>query len=481
MQTQKLSLFDSVLLVSGSMIGSGIFLVTSEMTRDLGSPVYVMIAWLLGGVITLLAALNFGELAAMMPNAGGQYNFISRIYGKTMGFVYGWSVFTVIQSGVIAAVAMAFANHVAVFYPVLSENFSIQILAIVSIIALTYINSRGVSESKWVQRVFTLAKLLALAMLILGGLLVLMGYFPSMVSNFNFSATDFFIAKKQSLTQLGLSNTSQTASGPFIWLKLGGAALFLAFTGAMVGSLFSSDAWQGITFMSNEVENPSKTIPRALFLGTLIVTIVYILANLAYFVILPIDAIANADADRVGVAAADKLLQGWVGSSESGIMALLLMAGLVVVSTFGCNNGLILAGSRLYKAMADHGLFFKQASELNKNNVPEKALWMQAVWSSVLCLSGSYGDLLKYCTFASLLFYIITVLGVIILRVREPKEHRPYKTWAYPISTTVYLILASAVAVGILISQFKIAATGIAIVALGWPIYFLFQRNTAKD
>jgi APA family basic amino acid/polyamine antiporter len=229
--------------------------------------------------------------------------------------------------------------------------------------------------------------------------------------------------------------------------------------------------------MSNEVKNPAKTIPKALFFGTLIVTIVYILANLAYFVILPIDAIAHADADRVGVAAADRLLQGWVGNSESSVLALLLMAGLVVVSTFGCNNGLILAGSRLYKAMADEGLFFKQASELNHNHVPAKALWMQAAWSSVLCLSGSYGDLLNYCTFASLLFYIITVLGVILLRVREPEADRPYKAWAYPISTIIYLLLAGIVAIGILISKFKIAATGIGIVALGWPIYYFFERS----
>lgn len=477
MQTQKLGLFDSILLVSGSMIGSGIFLVTSEMTRDLGSPAYVMIAWLLGGIITLLAALNFGELAAMMPKAGGQYNFISRIYGRTMGFVYGWSVFTVIQSGVIAAVAMAFAKHVAVFYPGLSENYGIQLLAIISIVALTYINSRGVSESKWVQRIFTLAKLLALALLIVGGVMVLANFFPSLTSNFTINGTELFVAKKQVVYQLNASNSSSALTESCNWVKIGGYTLFLAFAGAMVGSLFSSDAWQGITFMSNEVENPTKTIPRALFFGTLIVTIVYILANLAYFVILPIDAIANANADRVGVAAADKLLQGWVGGSESGIMALLLMAGLVVISTFGCNNGLILAGSRLYKAMADEGLFFKQASVLNRNNVPAKALWMQAAWSSVLCLSGSYGDLLNYCTFASLLFYIITVLGVIILRVREPNEQRPYKAWAYPISTVVYLLFAGVVAVGILISKFKIAATGIAIVALGWPIYYFFQRN----
>ncbi len=498
MQTQKLGLFDSVLLVSGSMIGSGIFLVTSEMTRDLGNPVYVMIAWLLGGVITLLAALNFGELAAMMPTAGGQYNFISRIYGKTMGFVYGWSVFTVIQTGVIAAVAMAFANHVAVFYPALAENHGIEILAIGSIIALTYINSRGVSESKWVQRIFTLAKLLALALLIVGGILVMMNFFPTLTSNFQISTNNLFDAKQwaRSLTpaileqaeQLGVESYTvsdsvynsvkgQSVVEQFAWIKIGSYSLFLAFTGAMVGSLFSSDAWQGITFMSNEVKNPAKTIPRALFFGTLIVTIVYILANLAYFVILPIDAIAHADADRVGVAAADRLLQGWVGNSESSVLALLLMAGLVVVSTFGCNNGLILAGSRLYKAMADEGLFFKQASELNHNNVPAKALWMQAAWSSVLCLSGSYGDLLNYCTFASLLFYIITVLGVSLLRVREPEADRPYKAWAYPISTIIYLLLASIVAIGILISKFKIAATGIGIVALGWPIYYFFERS----
>lgn len=339
MQTQKLGLFDSVLLVSGSMIGSGIFLVTSEMTRDLGNPVYVMIAWLLGGVITLLAALNFGELAAMMPAAGGQYNFISRIYGKTMGFVYGWSVFTVIQTGVIAAVAMAFANHVAVFYPVLTQNHGIEILAIGSIVVLTYINSRGVSEGKWVQRIFTLAKLLALALLIVGGILVLMNFFPMLTSNFHISEIDLFEAKQwgRSLTpsilekaeQLGVESytvpdsvynsiNEKTGVEQFEWIKIGGYSLFLAFTGAMVGSLFSSDAWQGITFMSNEVKNPAKTIPKALFFGTLIVTVVYILANLAYFVILPLDSIANADADRVGVAAADKLLQGWVGNAESG-------------------------------------------------------------------------------------------------------------------------------------------------------------------
>lgn len=482
MNSNKLSLFDSILLVSGSMIGSGIFLVTNEMTLNLGNVYWVMFAWVLGGIITLLAALNFGELASMMPHAGGQYNFVTRIYGRKVGFIYGWSVFSVIQTGVIAAVAMAFAKHLGVLIPALGEGkylftnllgipgFSlsyVQLVAILSVIILSSVNARGVQESKWIQRVFTLAKLLALGGLILGAFVAVMVLKNSV-----------YLAENIHQYSGALSATID-ANSNISWTNITGSALFLAFSGAMVGSLFSSDAWQGLTFMSAEVSKPEKTIPKALLWGTAIVTVVYCLANLAYFVILPINTIAVDE--HVGVSAARNLLHGYVGSGAgTDNLAVILMAALIVISTFGCNNGLILAGSRLYKAMADQGLFFTKASNLNKRGVPGNALWMQATWASVLCMSGTYGDLLKYCTFASLMFYIITVFGVLILRKREPQAERPYRVWGYPFLTIIYLILASAVAVGMLISQFKVAIYGMAIVLLGWPVYYLFRKSEVK-
>ena len=514
--SKKLGLFDSTLLVSGSMIGSGIFLVTSDMTRQLGSGPLVLIAWLLTGVITLMAALSFGELASIMPDAGGQYNFVSRIYGKRMGFVYGWAVFSVIQTGVIAAVAMAFAKHLGIFtlghdkvlwrVVFFGKTFSLlagQLIAIGSILLLTLINGLGIQEGKWVQRIFTLAKLIALGALIFGGLYVLMGGNLNGVKNYfwdnmmNGTSASHFVAVADADLLRGNIEPIQGN-----WESLAGIGLMLAFASAMVGSLFSSDAWQGITFMSAEVENPSKTIPKALLYGTFIVTVVYCLANVTYMSVLPLkglpwqDAlaaigadglvddmsfgIAHANNDRVGVAASS-VLMGSTQDAAAGLSGLYFMAILIMVSTFGCNNGLILAGSRLYKAMADHGLFFKSASKLNNRNVPSNALWMQAIWASVLCLSGSYGDLLSYCTFASLLFYIITVAGVLILRKREPDAVRPYKVWGYPYLPIVYLILAGFVALGILVSQFSIAITGIGIVALGWPIYYIFQRKTVAN
>jgi len=516
--TRKLGLFDSTLLVSGSMIGSGIFLVTSDMTRQLGSGPLVLLAWLLTGVITLMAALSFGELASMMPNAGGQYNFVTRIYGKRMGFVYGWAVFSVIQTGVIAAVAMAFAKHLGIFtwnhekvvfsFVSFGTTFKLlagQLIAIGSIFLLTLINSLGIQEGKWIQRIFTLAKLIALSALIMGGLYVLFGGSLNGVKNYFWENMSSGASHFVTLDELNpLKSNVETFGGAQLhevipqWQSLAGIGLLLAFASAMVGSLFSSDAWQGITFMSGEVENPSKTIPKALLYGTFIVTVVYCLANVAYMAVLPLkglnltDAMAavgpnglsdnlvlgisHADQDRVGVAASS-VLKGSAQNAEAGLMGLIFMATLIIVSTFGCNNGLILAGSRLYKAMADQGLFFKSAAKLNRKNVPANALWMQAFWASALCLSGTYGDLLSYCTFASLLFYIITVAGVLILRKREPDAERPYKVWGYPYLPIIYLIVAGFVALGIIVSQFSIAITGIGIVALGWPIYSIFSRR----
>jgi len=488
------------------------------MTRQLGSGPLVLLAWLLTGVITLMAALSFGELAAMMPNAGGQYNFVTRIYGKRMGFVYGWAVFSVIQTGVIAAVAMAFAKHLGIFtwnhekvvfsFVLFGTTFKLlagQLIAIGSIFLLTLINSLGIQEGKWIQRIFTLAKLIALSALIMGGLYVLFGGSLNGVKNYfwdnmssgasHFVPLDELNPIKPNVGSVGGTQLHEVVPQ---WQSLAGIGLLLAFASAMVGSLFSSDAWQGITFMSGEVENPSKTIPKALLYGTFIVTVVYCLANLAYMAVLPLkglnltDAMAtvgsnglsdnlvlgisHADQDRVGVAASS-VLMGSAQNAEAGIMGLIFMATLIIVSTFGCNNGLILAGSRLYKAMADQGLFFKSAAKLNRKNVPANALWMQAFWASALCLSGTYGDLLSYCTFASLLFYIITVAGVLILRKREPDAERPYKVWGYPYLPIIYLIVAGFVALGIIVSQFSIAITGIGIVALGWPIYSIFSSR----
>lgn len=506
MNTKKLGLFDATLLVSGSMIGSGIFIVTADMSRLLGNAYLVIFAWILTGVITLMAALSFGELASMMPSAGGQYNFITRIYGKVIGFIYGWSVFSVIQTGVIAAVAMAFAKYLGVFAPSfgadaylikfhITDTYTFllskaQLIAVLMIVLLTFINTLGIQEGKWIQRIFTLAKLLALFSLIIGGLyLIFFGDFGNVKSYFshNFSqglsAQNFIFNTKES---------HLVSEGH--WAAIGGIGLMLAFSSAMVGSLFSSDAWQGITFMSNEIENPSKNIPKALFFGTSIVTIVYVLANFAYMALLPlkggdmalghnngsevfVNGISHASNERVGAAAASAFM-GVAQNQDAGTLGMYFMAALIMVSTFGCNNGLILAGSRLYKAMADQGLFFNSASKLNRKNVPQNALWMQCIWACLLCFSGSYGDLLNYCTFASLLFYIVTVIGLMILRKREPNAERPYKVWGYPYLPILYILLAGLVAIGILWSQWNIALNGLLIVGLGYPIYFLFNRKS---
>jgi APA family basic amino acid/polyamine antiporter len=517
--SKKIGLFDATLLVSGSMIGSGIFIVTADMGRLLGNAYYVIFAWILTGLITLLAALSFGELASMMPTAGGQYNFISRIYGRVTGFVYGWSVFSVIQTGVIAAVAMAFAKYLGVFKPEwgpnsflinwhITDNFSfklnkVQLIAVSMIFFLSLINTMGVKEGKWIQRIFTIAKLVALFSIITAGLYLIFG------GNIN-GVTNYFSSNfKDGLLASSFKSKMNTDDAFTLgnWEVLAGFGLLMAFSSAMVGSLFSSDAWQGITFMSNEIKNPVKNLPKALLFGTTLVTVVYVLANLAYLALLPLkgqdahytkilthstqnvvveNGISHAVEDRVGAAAATALMgfsnkknDSSLDQSERNKLGLLIMSALIMISTFGCNNGLILAGSRLYKAMADNGLFFKSASKENKRGVPANALWMQAVWASLLCLTGTYGDLLNYCTFASLLFYIITVIGLIKLRIDEPNADRPYKVWGYPYLPLLYILLAGCVAIGILISQFTIAVNGIIIVLTGIPIYYVINRKKA--
>lgn len=471
---RSLGLIDATSLVAGSMIGSGIFIVTSAMARDIGSAAWLLIIWLVTGVITVAAALSYGELAGMMPNAGGQFVYIQRAYGRLVSFLYGWTVFTVIQTGVIAAIAVTFANYAAIFFPVLDQTlftigtgfvFSYQkVLAIFSIVLLTYINTKGVESGKTVQLVLTSTKLIALFALIVLGLYV--GLQTNVLAD-NF--TNMWEASK----------TVVHPDGSITVTKLAGMALLGAAGATIINSLFSSDAWNNVTFIAGEIKEPKKNIPRSLFLGTLIVTVVYVLANLAYLALLPMHGTPNAvdiasngimfaSNDRVGAAAASMIM---------GNVSVFVMAGLIMVSTFGCNSGLILSGGRLFFAMAKDGLFFRQATELNNNQVPAKALWVQCIWACVLCISGKFGDLLTYATFASLLFYILTILGVFILRKKEPNADRPYKAFGYPFVPALYIVVTSAICMTLLIYDTFNTGLGLSIVALGIPVYYFVMNK----
>lgn len=470
---RSLGLTDSTLIVSGSMIGSGIFIVSADMARNLGSSGWLLMLWVMTGVLTVSAALSYGELAGMMPKAGGQYVYIQRAYGKLLGFVYGWTVFTVIQTGTIAAVAVAFTKYSAVFFPVLNPENALftlgsikiswgSIYAISSLVLLTWLNGLGVQSGKIIQNVFTSTKLLALFGVILLGIGIGM-------SNGTLSAN----------FQNAWHATTTSADGSVV--PLAGMALLLAFGTSMIGSLFSADAWNNVTFIAGEIKNPRKNIPLALFFGTLIVTTIYALANVAYLSLLPLhgspgaavtDVIGRgiqfADQDRVATAAVSTIF---------GDVAVAIMAVLIMISTFGCNNGLILAGARLYYAMAKDGLFIKQAAVLNENSVPSKALWLQCLWASLLCLSGTYGDLLDYCTFASLLFYIVTIGGLFLLRRKEPQTERPYKAFGYPVVPALYITAGIVICVILLTEKTFNTGMGLLIAGIGVPVYYLTQRG----
>jgi len=474
---RSLGLIDATSLVAGSMIGSGIFVVTVYMARDLGSAAWILVTWLLTGLLTMSAALSYGELAGMMPTAGGQYVYIQRAYGKLISFLYGWTVFTVIQTGVIAAVAVTFANYAAVFFPFLEykiftigTSFSFtnsQILAMLSIVLLTYINTKGVKNGKVIQLIFSSAKLIALFALIAFGL-----YIGFHTDTFHTNFTNAWDA-----SQTVFDETTHTATVT----KLSGIALAGAIGATIINSLFSSDAWNNVTFIAAEIREPKKNIPRSLFLGTLLVTVIYILANVAYLALLPLHGTPNgsimqhgimfASQNRVGAAAAN-IIMGNIG--------VFVMACLIMVSTFGCNSGLILSGGRLFYAMAKDALFFKQAGELNDKQVPEKALWYQCIWACVLCVSGRYGDLLTYATFASLLFYILTIYGIFMLRKKEPNTDRPYKAFGYPLVPILYILVTSLICITLLIYQTTSTGLGLVIVGLGIPVYYLFLNNTEK-
>lgn len=466
-----LGLLDATMLVAGSMIGSGIFIVSADITRNVGSAGWLIAVWLLTGFMTLTAALSYGELSAMFPKAGGQYVYLKESYNKLTGFLYGWSFFSVIQTGTIAAVGVAFCKFAAYFFPVLEMNesdvlfllgpfkiYPAQFVSIFIIVLLTYINTKGVQGGKMIQTVFTVTKLLSLFGLIVFGFIL-----GANAEVWNTNWTDAWTMK--SMTK-GTGELSTAIIMPVL-----GAGALGAIAASMVGSIFSSDAWNNVTFIAGEIKNPQKNIGLSLFLGTLIVTLIYVSANLMYLSVLPLDQIAFAESDRVAVTASN-IIFGGIGTY--------IIAAMIMVSTFGCNNGLILAGARVYYTMAQDGLFFKKAGELNKNAVPEWALWAQCIVASLLCLSGRYGDLLDMVSFIVVIFYVLTIAGIFILRKTRPEIPRPYKAIGYPILPAIYMIMGISFCVLLIIYKPQFTWPGLIITLLGIPLYYIAVRNAKK-
>lgn len=463
---RSLTLLDGALLVIGSMIGSGIFIVSADIAKSVGSAGWLIIVWLISGFITLTAALSYGELSGMFPQAGGQYVYLREAFGKFYGFLYGWSFFAVIQTGTIAAVGVAFGKFAGYLFPSLGDSNIIfkagdgfhisvaQIVGIITIIFLTYLNTLGVKNGKFIQFIFTFAKLAAIAALIF------FGFGKTLDSNiWQVNWTNCWQAIKISGDEQVITHDS-----------ISGMALVLTLCGAMVGALFSSDAWNSVTFIAGEIKKPERNIGLSLFIGTLLVTILYVCMNLMYLNVMSITEIAHAPSDRVATAAAIKIF---------GIEGAKLIAILIMISTFGCNNGLILSGARVYYTMAKDSLFLKEAGNLNNLGVPAKALWMQCIWASVLCLSGQYGNLLDYIVFTVLLFYILTIAGIFKLRKTQPNAIRPYKAFGYPVIPIIYILLASIICIGLIITKPGYAGMGLLIVLLGVPVYYF--RNKKQE
>lgn len=474
---KSLNFYDATLIVAGSMIGSGIFIVSSDIARNTGGPGWLLLSWAIAGIITIFGALSYGELAGMFPRAGGNYVYLREAYNPMIGFLYGWTLFMVVQCGTIAAVAVAFAKYTGVLLPQLSEknilleagSFKIsaaQLLGIACIAFLTFINARGIQYGKAVLRLFTTTKLLALLGLVVLGIFV----FGNM-ETWNLNLAHFWDA--------GTSTADEAGNVVFKTLTAGG--LILAIGVSLTGSLFSCDAWNNVTFISGEIENPKRNIPLSLFTGTILVISLYFLANIAYLFLLPFhgeptaaDAagrgIQFATHDRVATAAASMMF---------GAPATIIMAVLIMISTFGCNNGIVLASARLYQAMANDGLFFKKMKENNRFGVPGFALWIQFLWASVLCLSGKYGDLLDYIMFAVMAFYILTITGIFILRKKRPDAERPYKAFGYPFLPAIYILLAAAFCVCILYMKPMNAVPGFIIVLIGVPVFYFWKNRQA--
>jgi basic amino acid/polyamine antiporter, APA family len=481
---QGLGLLDSTMLVAGSMIGSGIFIVSAIIAREVGAPGWLLVVWLVTGVLTLMAALSYGELAAMMPKAGGQYVYLREAFSPLWGFLYGWTLFLVIQTGTIAAVAVGFGRYTGVLIPWVSESnyiiepirfgsyaFSLstaQLLGLAMIALLTFMNTRGLNLGKIVQNIFTTAKTGGLIALILLGIIV---GFRSGAGSANFS--DFWTLRGD-LDEVGPGLTAVTAFGLFVGICV-----------TQTQSLFSADAWNNITFIAGEVRNPRRNVPLSLAFGTFLVIGLYLLANVAYLAALPWSAIQHAPSDRVASETANAIFPG-TGAT--------IMAVVIMISTFGCNNGLILAGARAYYAMARDGLFFRRVGTLNKNHVPSWGLIIQGIWAGILVLPRTvktdaagkvtgygnlYGNLLDYVISAALIFYILTIIGLFVLRRKRPDVERPYKAFGYPLVPALYIIGASVILIVLFIYQTATTWPGLIIVLSGVPIYFLWRNANA--
>ncbi|OGX90209.1 APC family permease [Hymenobacter coccineus] len=471
---RALTLFDAIMLVTGSMIGSGIFIVSADIARQVGTAGWLLVVWLITGLITTAGAVSYGELAAMFPKVGGQYVYLREAFGRLVAFLYGWTLFLVIQTGVIAAVAVAFAKFLGVLWPwssVANVLFTVgplaissaQVVAILLIVGITALNAQGVRTGKLIQNVLGSTKLVALALLIVFGVALGLNH-AAVQANFH----DVWAAARY-----------PAAGGPALPLSAG--ALVIAIGMAMSGSLFSSDSWNNIGFAGEEIQNPERTLVRSMVIGTGIVTALYILLNIVYLLVLPLagspDAatvagrgIMYAKDDRVATAVAESVL----GAPGAYVMAILIM-----LSTFGANNGIILSGARAYFAMAKDGLFFPGLARLNPAGVPARALWAQCAWASLLCLSGSYGQLLNYVMFAVILFYVVTIVGIFVLRRTRPDAPRPYRAWGYPVVPLIYIVLASTFCIVLLIAPdtAEYSRRGLGLVALGLPVFFLFGRR----
>jgi len=475
------------MIVAGSMIGSGIFIVSADIARQVGSPGWLLVVWFVTGLLTLMASLSYGELAAMMPKAGGQYVYLREAFSPLWGFLYGWTFFLVIQTATIAAVAIGFARYTGVLWPSISESSyfiepirvgstsyalslsTAQLVGILVIVLLTWMNTRGLQLGKLIQNVFTTAKTGALIALIVLGVAV------GIISHSDIASANFgdLWTVRGSLQEVGSGLTAATTFGLFVGICV-----------AQTNSLFSADSWANVTFTAGEVKNPRRNLPLSLVLGTVFVITLYLLANIAYLLTLRFEGIQQVSSDRVASATAQVVFPGYGAAA---------MAVAIIVSTFGCNNGLILTGARAYYAMARDGLFFQSAGRLNRFHVPAWGLWIQCVWSvfyilprtvktakdGAISYGNLYGDLLTYVMSAALIFYILTIAGIYVLRVKRPDADRPYRAFGYPIVPALYIVGAGVILFILFAYQTATTWPGLIIVLTGVPVYFLWRRKSA--
>ena len=472
---KRVNLFDGIAIVAGAMIGSGIFIVSADIARNVGSPGWLMVVWLITGIITVIGALSYGELASMMPHVGGQYVYLREAYHPLLGFLFGWTTFLVIQCGSIAAVAVAFAKFSGVLFPWISDrNILLQlgpmkinstmVIAIAMISFLTWLNTRGIVTGKTVANIFSSTKVIALFGFILIGFLA-----TKSINSLEINREVFWQAGK-----VGPDDAV---------IPLAGFSLIAAIGTALVGSLFAADAWYNVTYLSDEVINPKRNVPLSLIYGTLLISVIYILTNFVYIKILPLSGSpVGADVLSRGIQfATDDRVATSAMSVVFGDYAAVIMAIFIMVSTFGCNHGLILAGPRVYYAMAKDGLFFKKVGEINKKGVPGFALAVQGVWAVLLCLSGTYSDLLDYVIFAVLIFFTLTILGIFILRKKRPDIPRPYRAFGYPVIPAIYIATTIVIMIILLIYKPDYTFPGLGIVLIGIPVFYLWRKYNKND